>query len=63
MKIKKHVCDICKRNRPDAKIKYKYRAKKLCRLCWEYAWIKIELCQDCIDKIIEADRAENGGKK
>lgn len=52
--MKIHVCDICKRNQPDAKIKYKYRAKKAWSLWCESGWDKIELCQDCLEKIIEA---------
>ena len=55
MKITKHVCDICKHNQPDAKIKYKYRAKKAWCSWWENGWDKIELCQDCLDKIIKAE--------
>lgn len=51
-----HVCDICKNNYPDAQIKYKYRAKKQSRLWYEYFWVKIELCQDCLDKIIDAEK-------
>ena len=58
MKITMHVCDICKRNQPDAKIKYKYRAKKAWCLWYETGWDKIELCQDCLDKIIEADKED-----
>ncbi len=51
-----HVCDICKDNFPDAKIKYKYRAKKVWYSWYERGWDRIELCQDCLDKIIEADK-------
>ena len=57
--MKMHVCDICKRNQADAKIKYKYRAKKEWYSLYDYGWDEIELCQDCLDKIIEADKAEN----
>ena len=53
-----HVCDICKRNSPDAKIKYKYRAKKAWFFSFdiwsENGWDRIELCKDCLDKIIKA---------
>lgn len=53
--MKIHVCDICKCNYPDAKIKYKYRAKKAWDLWYECrGWEKIELCQDCLNKIIKA---------
>lgn len=57
--MKMHVCDICKHNPPDAKIKYKYRAKEVWYSWTEKAWVRIELCQDCLDKIIEADKAES----
>lgn len=58
-----HVCDICKSNKPDAKIKYKYRAKKAWYSWYESGWNKIELYQDCLDKIIEADKAESEDKE
>ena len=49
MKTTTHVCDICKHNQPDAKIKYKYRAKKAWYSWYENGWDRIELCQDCLD--------------
>ena len=56
MKMKIHVCDICKKNKPDAKIKYKYRANvKSFGVCG-MKWYRIELCQECLDKIIKADK-------
>ena len=48
-----HICDICKENYPDAKIKYKYRAKRHWSSWWEESWYRIELCQECLDKIIK----------
>ena len=63
MKININVCDICKKNVPDAKIKYKYRAKKVWYLWHESGWEKIELCQECLDKIIEADKVESENKE
>ena len=56
MKIR--VCDLCKKNDPDAKIKYKYRAKHFWWLWYEGGWEKIELCQECLDKIIKAESEE-----
>ena len=58
-RMKMHVCDICKRNKADAKIKYKYRAIKAWYSFFGCGWDEIELCQDCLDKIIEADKAES----
>lgn len=52
------VCDICKKNKPDAKIKYKYKAKHVRYLWFECGWEKIELCQECLDKIIKAESEE-----
>lgn len=54
-----HVCDICNRNQPYAKIKYKYRAKRAWQFWDENGWEKIELCQRCLYKIIEADKEES----
>ena len=53
--MKLHVCDICKKNSPDAKIKYKYKAKRFWCLWWEGGWERIEFCQKCLDKIINAE--------
>ena len=60
--MKMHVCDICKHNPPDAKIKYKYRAKKAW-YSWDKKkyWVQIELCQNCLDKIIKARMVESEG--
>lgn len=49
------VCDLCKKNNPDAKIKYKYKAKHFWWSWYEGGWEKIELCQECLDKIIKAE--------
>ncbi len=49
-----HVCDLCKRNTPDAKIKYKYKAKRFWISWHKSRWERIELCQSCLDKIIKA---------
>ena len=53
MKIRMEVCDLCKKNYPDAKIKYKYRAKHSWIDWYERGWSKMVLCQECLDKIIE----------
>lgn len=50
-----HVCDICKTNSVDVKIKYKYKAERLTRFLFHpFEWEEIELCQKCLDKIIKA---------
>jgi len=53
--MKLRVCDLCKKNSPDAKIKYKYRANRFWVSWYEFGWEKIELCQECLDKIIKAE--------
>lgn len=57
------VCDLCKKNSPDAKIKYKYRAKRFWRLWEECGWERIELCQECLDKIITVVRTDKENTK
>lgn len=56
MKMRISRCDICKKNYPDAKIKYKYKAKKTWSSWGEEGWNKIELCQECLDKIVNVDQ-------
>lgn len=55
--MKINMCDICKKNYPDVKIKYKYKAKKWSMGCSGIeCWNRIELCQECLDKIVNADQ-------
>ena len=51
-----HVCDLCKKNTPDVEIKYK--AKRFCYWYVYDPWKKIELCQECLDKIIKAEKED-----
>lgn len=53
MKKVVHVCDVCLKNEPDAKLKYKYRAKALYRAWYGNNWYRIELCDECMEKIIQ----------
>ena len=53
------VCNLCKKNPPDAKIKYKYKAKLFWYSWYEGGWERIELCKECLDKIIKAESEEN----
>lgn len=55
--MKVHVCDLCKKNYPDLKIKYK--AKRSWVLWYESGWDRIELCNECLDKIIKAKSEES----
>ena len=52
--MKKRVCDLCEERSPDAKIKYRYKAKRRWFLWYEEGWDRIELCQECLEKIINA---------
>lgn len=50
------VCDLCKKREPDAKIKYKYKATKTHKDPWYgTCWERIELCNECLEKIISAE--------
>lgn len=60
--MKIEVCDLCKKEYPDAKIKYKYRAKHFWCSWYEGSWERIDLCQRCLDKIIKA-KEESRSKK
>lgn len=53
-----HVCGLCKKNSPDVKIKYKYKAKRFWYSWYEGGWERIELCQECLDKIIKEESEE-----
>ena len=46
------VCDICQKNYPKVKIKYKIKAKRN----WPLydMWEKIDVCEECLNKIIVA---------
>jgi len=46
------VCDICQKNYPRVHIKHNIKAKRFYVLTW--GWDKIDVCQDCLDKIIKA---------
>ena len=54
--MKVNMCDICKKNYPDIKIKYKYKAKAWSSLGGEGCWNRIELCQECLDKIVKVNQ-------
>lgn len=56
MKVKVIICDICKKkiigNENDIRIKY--RAKSKWCLWYESGWNKIDICANCLNKIISA---------
>ena len=52
----KRVCDLCGDSFPNAKIKYKYRAKRQWFDWMDSGWNRIELCEDCLTRIIEAKK-------
>lgn len=55
------LCDICK-NRiigDDGDIKIKYRAKRKWYSWYEDGWDKIDICANCLNKIISAKERSN----
>lgn len=56
------VCDICQKNSPRVQIKYKCKAKRFYMLALDsYGWERIDICQDCLGKIIKAKEEEVDG--
>lgn len=58
MKIR--VCDVCKTNYPTTKIKYKAKQLELSNDELFNVWRKIEICDDCLNKIINKEMLCNG---
>ena len=54
MKKTIRVCDICRTEYPDAYFKYKYRAKHRVFGIYGMHLERIELCEACLRKIIDA---------
>ena len=54
MKIR--VCDICKKKMVynSSDIKIKYRAYRRWEIWYESGWNRIDICTDCLNKIISA---------
>lgn len=64
MKAKVIFCDICK-NRligDSGDIRIKYRAKRKWYLWFESGWDRIDICADCLDRIISAKEESEGDK-
>lgn len=56
MKVKYRACDLCKRklfNEGDVKFKYKAK-RKWYGYPMDSGWDKIEICAECLEKIIGA---------
>ena len=56
MKAKVIFCDICKNKiiGDDGDVRIKYRAKRRWWLWYESGWERIDICANCLDKIIRA---------
>ena len=56
MKAKVIFCDICMDRIlcEDGDIRIKYKAKKRWDLLYESGWNKIDICANCLNKIISA---------
>lgn len=53
-------CDICKKEiGDDGDIRIKYRAKRKWCQWHEEGWDKIDICSDCLNKIISAKKEES----
>ena len=52
------VCDVCQKELVRVKIKYKYKAKKFWMSYGSCGWEKMELCNDCLNKIIRSKSKE-----
>ncbi len=54
--MKATICDICKERiiGCTGDIKIKYRAKRKWCLWHEDGWVRIDICANCLDKIISA---------
>lgn len=62
MKAKVVFCDICDRIiGNDGDVMIKYRAKKRWDLWYEGGWDRIDICANCLNKIISA-KEENDSK-
>lgn len=59
--MKLEICDLCMKNSPDAKIKY--QAKRFWWSWYKGGWKEIQLCQECLDKIIKAESEEKKQKE
>ena len=55
--MKAILCDICKKPKTDFKIRYK--AEKKCYISWiGPVWEDIDICKECLNKIIKAKDQE-----
>lgn len=56
MKAKVIFCDICMKRilYNDGDIRIKYKAKERWNSWYESGWTRIDICANCLDKIIKA---------
>ena len=54
------LCDICKNKiiGDNGDVKIKYRAKRQWISWYEAEWYRIDICADCLNKIISAKEGE-----
>lgn len=62
MKAKVIFCDICMDRilGDDGDIRIKYKAKKRWYSWYEGGWSRIDICANCLDKIISAKEESDG---
>ena len=65
--MKIHVCDICRTNEPDVRIKYKaerraHESTRFFPIMFDYEdWERIEICDLCLSRIIDAKKEGGEG--
>ena len=59
--MKAILCDICKKPKTDYKIQYKAKKKVFCFMGGP-AWEDIDICEECLKKIIKAKDQEAANK-
>lgn len=53
--MKVRICDLCKKQfGNEGDVKFKYKAKKRWYCFDEAGWEKLDICSECINKIIAA---------
>ena len=59
--MKAILCDICKQPKTDYKIQYKAKKKSICFMGGP-EWEDIDICEECLKKIIKAKDQEAANK-
>jgi hypothetical protein len=60
--MKAVLCDICKQPKTDYKIQYKAEKKAYSHIMFGTVWEDIDICEECLKKIIKAKDREAADK-